>query len=176
MNGNSHSFLFADLVGFTALTAAIGDEAAAEMAVAFEDTVRTLADEHELEFVKAMGDAVMVRGADAAETVALGLRVAHEAFAPSGWPPVRIGVHTGPAVARNGDWYGSAVNVAARLVACAQGGELLLSEDTERRITRGFPLDLVDQGLRRLRGVPRAVRVFAAHPATAGLTAVAAAA
>ena len=176
MNGHPHSFLFADLVGFTALTAALGDEAAAELAVDFEDAVRMLADEYELEFVKAMGDAVMVRGAGAAETVALGLRIAHDARVASGRPPVRIGVHTGTAVARNGDWYGAAVNVAARLVACARGGELLLTEDTERRMPRGLSLDLVDQGRRRLRGVPGAVRVFAAHQAALDLPTVAAAA
>jgi adenylate cyclase len=179
MNGNAHSFLFADLVGFTALTAARGDETAAELAVEFADAVRTLAAEHGVEFVKAMGDAVMVRGASAAEVVALGLRLVHDGPAPAWRPPVRIGVHTGTAVARDGDWYGTTVNVAARLSACANGGELLLTEDTERRVGRNLPLELIDQGLRRLRDVPAPVRVFAAHPAAADaptLPAVAAAA
>jgi adenylate cyclase len=175
MNGNAHSFLFADMVGFTALTAARGDETAAELAVEFADAVRTLAAEHGVEFVKAMGDAVMVRGACAAETVALGLRLVHDA--PPPWrPPVRIGVHTGTAVARNGDWYGTTVNVAARLVACARGGELLLTEDTGRRIGGDLALELIDQGLRQLRDVPAPVRVFAARPAAADVPAVAAAA
>ena len=180
MNGKAHSFLFADLVGFTALTAARGDEAAAELAVDFADAVRSLAAEHGVEFVKAMGDAVMVRGASAAETVALGLRLVHDGSAPAWRPPVRIGVHTGSAVSRDGDWYGTTVNVAARLADCAHGGELLLTEDTGRRVGRQLPLELVDQGLRRLRDVPSPVRVFAARPAAAAaqppLAAVAAAA
>jgi adenylate cyclase len=176
MNGNAHSFLFADLVGFTALTAARGDEAAAELAVEFADSVRTLANEHGVEFVKAMGDAVMVRGAGAAETVALGLRLVHDGPAPPWRPPVRIGVHTGTAVARNGDWYGTTVNLAARLAACAHGGELLLTEDTGRRMGRDLPLELIDQGLRRLRDVPAPVRVFAARPAAVDMPPVAAAA
>ena len=121
MNGNAHSFLFADLVGFTALTAAEGDETAAELAVEFADSVRALAAEHGVEFVKAMGDAVMVRGASAAQTVALGLRLVHDGPTPAWRPPVRIGVHTGTAVSRDGDWYGTTVNVAARLAACAAG-------------------------------------------------------
>ena len=179
MNGNAHSFLFADLVGFTALTAARGDETAAELAVEFADAVRTLASEHGVEFVKAMGDAVMVRGASAAQTVALGLRLVHDGPAPPWRPPVRIGVHTGCAVSRNGDWYGTTVNVAARLSACANAGELLITEDTGRRMERPLPLELIDQGLRRLRDVPSPVRVFAARPAPAPelpLPAVAAAA
>jgi adenylate cyclase len=165
MNGNAHSFLFADLVGFTAFTAARGDETAAELAVEFADEVRTLAAEHGVEFVKAMGDAVMVRGASAAETVALGLRLVHDGPVPAWRPPVRIGVHTWTAVARDGDWYGTTVNLAARLSACAHGGELLLTEDTGRRMGRNLPLELIDQGLRRLRDVPSPVRVFAARPA-----------
>ena len=167
MNGNAHSFLFADLVGFTALTAAEGDETAADLAVEFADSVRALAAEHGVEFVKAMGDAVMVRGASAAQTVALGLRLVHDGPTPAWRPPVRIGVHTGTAVSRDGDWYGTTVNVAARLAACAQGGELLITEDTGRRMRRHLPLELIDQGLRRLRDVPAPVRVFAARPAAA---------
>jgi len=166
MNGNApHSFLFADLVGYTALTAARGDETAAELACEFADSVRTLAAEHGVEFVKAMGDAVMVRGASAAETVALGLRLVSDLPTPSWRPPVRVGVHTGTAVTRDGDWYGTAVNVAARLACCAQGGELLVTEDTGREMGRSCPLELIDQGLRRLRDVPSPVRVFAARPA-----------
>ena len=165
MNGKSHSFLFADLVGFTALTAARGDEVAAELAVNFADAARRLAAEHGAEFIKAMGDAVMVRGSSAAQTVALGLRLVHDWPAAPWRPPVRIGVHTGTAVSRDGDWYGTTVNLAARLAACAQGGELLLTEDTGRRMRRHTPLELIDQGVRRLRDVPVPVRVFAARPA-----------
>jgi adenylate cyclase len=170
MNGNAHSFLFADLVGFTALTAARGDETAAELAVEFADSVRTLAAEHGAEFVKAMGDAVMVRGTSAAEIVALGLRLVHDGPTPSWRPPVRIGIHTGTAVTRDGDWYGTTVNVAARLASSAQGGELLVTEDTGRRMRRSLPLELIDQGLRRLRDVPTPVRVFAAQRPAASAT------
>lgn len=161
-----HSFLFADLVGFTALTAARGDETAAELAVQFTDSVRELARRHGLEFVKAMGDAVMVRGASAAQTVQLALRLAYDEPWPSWRPPVRIGVHTGPAVTRAGDWFGSTVNVAARLAASARGGEVLVSENTGREVRRRSGVDLVEQGPRRLRDVPDPVQVLAARPAS----------
>jgi adenylate cyclase len=175
MNGNApQSFLFADLVGYTALTAARGDESAAELAVEFADSVRELAAEHGVEFVKAMGDAVMVRGACAAQIVALGLRLISDRPTPSWRPPVRIGIHTGTAVTRDGDWYGTAVNVAARLACCAEGGELLITEDTGREMGRSRPLELIDQGLRRLRDVPSPVRVFAARPASVEAVAAAA--
>jgi adenylate cyclase len=167
MNGNSHSFLFADLVGYTALTAAQGDEAAADLAEAFADAARRLAPEHGAEFVKAMGDAVMVQGPDPQELVRLGLRLAEEMSASPWQPPVRAGVHTGPAVARSGDWFGTTVNVASRLAACAGGGELLLTAETGRGMGRPGTLELIDQGLRWLRDVPMPVHVFAARPAYA---------
>ena len=158
-----HSFLFADLVGYTALTAARGDETGWELAVRFASTVRALAGEHGVEFVKAMGDAVMVQGRDAAQVVRLGLRLAHDGPAPAWRPPVRIGVHTGTAIGWEGDWYGTTVNVASRLAACARGGELLLTGDAGRELRSEADLDLVDQGRRRLRDVPAPVRVYAAR-------------
>jgi class 3 adenylate cyclase len=69
--------------------------------------------------------------------------------------PVRIGVHTGPAVRRGGDWYGSAVNVAARLADQAKPNEALVSEATWATARCEFtkpvdtPRELVLRGLDR---------------------------
>lgn len=165
--GDVHSFLFADLVGFTALTEARGDEAAADLAVQFADEVRTLAADHGAEVVKAIGDAVMVRGCCAAQLVRLALRLAHDEGMTPGRPPVRVGIHTGPAVSRDGDWYGATVNLAAHLTDCAGGGEVLLTAGTRRRMTRNVACELVDQGRRRLHNVAAPVRVFEARLASA---------
>jgi adenylate cyclase len=165
--GDVHSFLFADLVGFTALTEIVGDQAAADMAIEFADEARTLAAEYGVEWVKAIGDAVMVRGS-AAQVVQLAVRLAQNATMAPGRPPVHIGIHTGPAVARDGDWYGTTVNVAAHLADCARAGEVLLTVSTRRRMGRDLAYDLIDRGRRRLRNVGSPVRVFEARPASAG--------
>ena len=165
--GDVHSFLFADLVGFTALTETVGDQAAADLAIEFADEARTLAAEYGVECVKAIGDAVMVRGS-AAQVVRLAVRLAQNATMTPGRPPVHIGIHTGPAVARDGDWYGSTVNVAAHLADCARAGEVLLTVSTRRRMGRDLACDLIDRGRRRLRNVGSPVRVFEARPASAG--------
>src|SRR5215208_5383093 len=162
-----HSFLFADLVGYTALTETLGNDAAADLAVDFADEARMLAAEHGAEFIKAMGDAVMVHGCCAAQLVRLAIRLAHGRNATARRPPVRIGIHSGPAVARDGDWYGTAVNVAARLTDCACGGEVLITGSTGRRVGRDVACELVDQGWRRLRDVMTPVRVYAALPPSA---------
>ena len=116
------SFFFADLVGWTALTAERGDDHGAEVAVRFRRRVDALAGDCERE-VKSLGDGVMVRCTEPASAIRLAVAVVDAAPVPA-----RAGVHTGPAVARDGDWYGTTVNVAARLCSAAGGGEVLVSD------------------------------------------------
>jgi adenylate cyclase len=158
-----HSFLFADLVDFTALMAARGDDAGVEVALDLQRAARALAAECGAEVVKAMGDAVMVHGYDAWETVWLGLRLADELLARPWRQQVRVGVHTGPAIGRENDWYGTTVNVAARLAAHARGGEVLVSEGTARSIAPVGALELEDRGSWCPRGTPTPIHVFVAR-------------
>jgi class 3 adenylate cyclase len=125
-----HTFLFADLSGFTALTEAHGDDEAADLAAVFYAEARALLADHGGEEVKTLGDAIMVRCDSARSAIALGLRLVQQVGAKHGFPSVRVGLHTGPAVARNGDWFGATVNVAARISGAAAGGEVLLSAVT----------------------------------------------
>jgi adenylate cyclase len=99
MSAGEHTFLFCDLVGFTALTDSEGDERAAAVAAALQLRVRELTAEHGGEVVKQMGDAAMVRCSDAAATVELALRLVQRVEADPILPPVRVGIHSGTAVA-----------------------------------------------------------------------------
>jgi class 3 adenylate cyclase len=130
MAAGQHTFLFADLVGFTALAESEGDDRALEVVLALQHRVRALLAEHRAEEVKALGDGVMLRCDDPADAVRLGLRLTDQREALL--PPVRVGIHTGPAVSNAGDWYGTTVNLAARLCAVAPGGEVMVSEVTRR--------------------------------------------
>jgi adenylate cyclase len=120
------TFLFADLAGYSALTDERGDEMAAAVARQFADVMRVLTRKPGARHVQSLGDGVMIWSSDAARAVAL----AAEAIATTLPLPVRIGVHTGPAVRHRSDWYGSAVNVAARLADQAEPGEVLISGAT----------------------------------------------
>jgi class 3 adenylate cyclase len=153
-----HTFLFADLVGFTALSIERGDEEAAEVATRFQRTVRDLAAEHGATVVKSLGDGAMVRGDDAGEAVRLGLELANGL---DGLPPVRVGLNTGPAVERDGDYFGSTVNLAARLSQAARGGEVLLTEAT-RNAARRRNARLEERGARTFRNARDPVVVYAA--------------
>jgi class 3 adenylate cyclase/YHS domain-containing protein len=128
--GSAHTFLFADLAGFTALTEAHGDEEAADLVQEFCSFLRGLLPGHSGEEVKTIGDAMMIRGDDPGKAVELGLRIVDELGTRPRFPVVRVGMHTGSAIEREGDWFGATVNLAARISAAAGGGEVLLSEAT----------------------------------------------
>jgi len=115
---------FADLAGYTKLTEERGDEQAVAAVERFVEAVaRTLPIDARV--IKTLGDEVMVVGAD---PVALTeWAVSFAARETDGVPPPRIGLHCGEALYRDGDYYGREVNQAARVVARASGGEVLVT-------------------------------------------------
>lgn len=162
----SHAFLFADLVGYTALTAAHGDERAADVATRFHTTVRGLvpSDAGPAE-VKTLGDGLMVRLADPAHAVRLGVAITEAVEELTDVPAVRVGIHTGPAVHRDGDWYGTTVNVASRLCDAAADGEVLVSEDTAAAAGHPAGIDFGARELHTLKNLAAPVPARPAHPA-----------
>src|SRR5918999_2109257 len=121
------AFLFADVAGFTAYTEIHGDARAAELAWRLRLGVEAQLG-HDAHVVKTLGDAVMARIADPADAAAAGLRIVARALPGPGDPQMRVGIHCGPAVECMGDFFGTAVNVAARVSALAAPGEVLVSE------------------------------------------------
>jgi len=71
--------------------------------------------------------------------------------------PVRMGLATGEAELRDGDYFGTVLNRAARVMAAGHGGQILLAESTAGLLSG---VDLLDLGPRRLRDVPTPVGVF----------------
>jgi adenylate cyclase len=149
------TFVFADLVGYTTLTDREGDDAAAAVAREFRRAMCLLSRRHGAWQVKSMGDGVMIWIGDAGAAVSLAAEALERVGTRPDLLPVRIGVHTGPAVRRGSDWYGSAVNVAARLADQARPNEALISEATwatarcEHTKPVDKPRELVLRGLDR---------------------------
>src|ERR671914_1272718 len=148
------TFLFADIAGYTALTEAHGDEEAAELAATFCQGVGVLAAKRGGEVVKTIGDAVMLRHPEPAEAVRLGLMAAREVMAGHGFPTVRVGMHHGPALEREGDWFGSTVNLAARVAGLAAGGEVLVTDAVRERAGEVEGVEFLSKGEHRMRNVP----------------------
>jgi adenylate cyclase len=158
-----HTFLFTDLVGYTALTDSEGDDRAVEVALSLHRRVRELLPRYRAEEVKALGDGIMLRCDDPASAVRLGLRIVEDLAADPEFPPVRVGIHSGPAVGRDGDWYGRTVNVAARLCTVAPGGEVLVSETTRGAAGRLPKIDFGERRLHWLRNVTEPIGAYSAR-------------
>ncbi len=156
------TFLFADLAGFTALTEAHGDERAADIAADFYAEVREVLDRHDAEELKRIGDAVMIRAGDPHCAIAVARSLVCVVGARHGALGVRVGMHTGPAVERDGDWYGAVVNVAARVAEAAPAGEVLITSATrEAAAAVGVEFGVRPRGRRQFKNVSDPVEVFA---------------
>jgi adenylate cyclase len=118
--------IFADLAGFTALTEAHGDTAAADIAerlVTAAESVLAGADR----LVKALGDAVLITSTGALSAITLVQNLFEACETDARFPDLRAGLHYGPVVERGGDIFGATVNIAARIAARAGGGQILMT-------------------------------------------------
>jgi adenylate cyclase len=115
---------FADLAGYARLTVERGDEEAVRTVERFVEAVgQSLPADARV--IKTLGDEVMVIGSDPAALAGWAVRL--QSGTATGDPAPRIGIHYGEVLYRDGDYYGREVNQAARVVARAAGGEVLVT-------------------------------------------------
>ena len=151
---------FADLAGYTRLTEEAGEAEALDVVERFVEAVElTLPDDARV--IKTIGDAVMVAGADPSALV--DWAVGFQALNAGRRPLPRIGMHAGHAVYREGDYYGSAVNLASRVGARAAGGEVLVTDAVVE--AAGPHLVFEPIGEVKLKGFSEATHLFLASPA-----------
>jgi adenylate cyclase len=150
---------FADLAGYTRLTEEIGEEEALLVVERFVHLVtESLPDDARV--IKTIGDEVMIVGADAAALAdwAVGFQtLATERPLP------RIGLHSGNVLYRDGDYYGRAVNLAARVAARAAGGEVLVTREVRDAAGANLAFDHI--GEVKLKGFDEATELLKARPA-----------
>jgi predicted ATPase/class 3 adenylate cyclase len=156
------TFLFTDIEGSTRLWQQ--DETAMRSALSRHDQLlRKVIAEHEGRVFSAMGDGMAAAFGSAWAAVQAAL-AAQRWLAAEPWPTatplrVRMGLHTGEAEWRDGDYFGTVVNRAARLMAIGHGGQVLCSSTTAELVGDG-QLSLTDLGERRLRDLDRPMHVF----------------
>jgi adenylate cyclase len=149
---------FADLAGYTRLTEEAGEVEALDVVERFVEAVEiTLPDDARV--IKTIGDAVMVVGADPGALV--DWAVGFQALNAGRRPLPRIGIHVGEALYREGDYYGSAVNLASRVEARAAGGEVLVTGATVE--AAGSHLAFEPIGQVKLKGFTEATDLFLAR-------------
>jgi adenylate cyclase len=149
------SLLFCDLKDYTAFANAEGDAAAFALVEQFAEAVAGERGE-EFRLMKSLGDGVMLVYDDVAAAVTAGARIiARMSGSPLG---VHGSVHHGVALARDGDYFGSAVNLAARLLGIALHQELVATQQVVDRTADSFTWQ--PAGVHEIRGVTQPVHVF----------------
>jgi adenylate cyclase len=149
------SILFCDLKDFTAFADRQGDGAAVRIIDEFANTVTRERGER-VGLTKLLGDGFMLVYPEPAPAVEAANRIMAAMRAPER-PAIHASIHHGRAVLREGDYFGSAVNLAARLLSLAEGDELLATAS----VVEGCPdFDWEHCGAERVRGVSDEVEVF----------------
>jgi adenylate cyclase len=153
---------FADLAGYTRLTEELGDEVAVDAVERFTESVEnTLPDDARI--VKTIGDEVMVVASDAGALA--DWAVGFQELVREVRPLPRIGMHVGEVVYRDGDYYGREVNLSARVVARAAGGEVLVTRPVVDAAGPNLAFERI--GEVKLKGFSDATELFLASMAAA---------
>jgi class 3 adenylate cyclase len=116
---------FADLSGFTGLTERLSLPELSGLLTAFGSTASDVVHEHGGRLVKLIGDAVMWVNAEPARLAEVAAHLVAHPLAREAGIQVRAGIAFGPVLAMDGDYFGQPVNLAARLVAVAEPGQIL---------------------------------------------------
>jgi adenylate cyclase len=152
---------FLDITGYTRLTSERGDAAAAELASTFSRMVQRTSQQHAGRAVKWLGDGVMFYFADPGPGVIAALSMV-EGATDAGLPPAHVGLHAGPVLFQEGDYYGQTVNLASRIADYARPGEVLVSQavvDAAGDVGAAFN----EIGPVELKGIADAVRLHVAR-------------
>jgi adenylate cyclase len=152
---------FLDLTGYTQLTEEDGDAAAADLAARLRRVVQRIAVLHDGEPIKWLGDGVMLYFPDPPGGVLAALEMV-ECADEAGLPPARVGLHAGPVLFQEGDYFGRTVNAAARIAAYAKPGEVLVSKPVVEAV-RGLPVSFTPMGAIELKGLRPATEVWTAR-------------
>ncbi|HEY6760310.1 MAG TPA: adenylate cyclase regulatory domain-containing protein [Baekduia sp.] len=161
-----HAVAFADLVGFTRL----GEEIPPEDLGAIAQRLFAVAGDvvaPPVRLVKTIGDAVMLTSADAPALVQTALTLVEASDAESArgdgaFPQIRVGLAYGPTVARGGDVFGGAVNLASRVTTIARAGSVLATRELRDAARDEFAWSAAHA--RRVKGLPEPVPLYRARP------------
>ena len=111
--------------------------------------------------MKWLGDGVMFYFREPADAVLAAVEMA-EVVGRQGLPPAHVGIHAGPVIFQEGDYFGRTVNLAARIAEYARPGEVLVSQEVVDAAD-GEPVTFTEIGPVELKGVPVTLRLHIAR-------------
>jgi adenylate cyclase len=152
---------FLDITGYTRLTYERGDAAAAQLATELNRLVSRTALDHTGRPVKWLGDGVMVYFTDPGQGVVAALDMV-DGVSGVGLPPAHVGLHAGPVLFQEGDYFGRTVNMASRIAEYARPGEVLVTRDVVEE-AGADGIGFRDIGAVELKGIEGTVELHAAY-------------
>lgn len=152
---------FLDITGYTRLTQERGDDAAAEMVTTFSRLVQRSSVQHGGKPIKWLGDGVMFYFSEPRSGVLAALEMV-EGLATAGLPPAHVGLHAGPVLFQEGDYFGQTVNLSARIADYARSGEVLITQAVAD-VCQDPTIAFADIGPVELKGVSGTVHLLRAH-------------
>lgn len=160
------TILFSDIEDSTTLNERLGDEDWVRLLSSHDKLVQTCVDRHRGHIVKSQGDGFMIAFREPADAVRAGIGIqdtlSDGADRRLRRTPirVRVGIHCGTVIERDGDLFGRNVAMAARVAAQADGGEILVSDEIRIALAEVEDIILVDGRDTELKGLPGVHRLW----------------
>jgi class 3 adenylate cyclase len=160
------TIMFTDIAGSTALTERLGDAGFRALARRLEDALRAGVGEAGGAVIegKLLGDGLLAVFTSAGQAVECALRGVDAARAIG--LELHVGLHAGDVIREDGNVFGGAVNLAARVTAEAPPGRVLVSETVRGLARSSSQVAFDDLGARALKGFGEPVRLYAVRPAS----------
>lgn len=152
---------FLDITGYTRLTEEHGDEAAADLAGRLARLVQRTSLLHSGKPVKWLGDGVMLHFREPGPGVVAALEMV-QGISDAGLLPAHVGLHAGPVLFQEADYFGRTVNTAARIADYARPGEVIVSREVVDA-SGDAPVVFTEIGPVELKGMSRPIRLHTAH-------------
>jgi len=159
------TMFFSDIQGSTELNERLGDQAWLKSLGSHDRVVRRRVSAHDGHIIKTQGDGFMIAFAEPVQAVRAAVDIQRDLAGNRKLRAVpikvRIGIHAGVAVQRDGDLFGRNVALTARVASAADGGEILVTDEVCTAVGDEQGLELVDAREVDLKGLPGSHRLHA---------------
>jgi adenylate cyclase len=144
---------FADLVSFTRLSRSLSEEELAKLVSVFEANAADTVAFGGGRLIKTLGDEIMFAADSAPRAARIALDLMSAMRRTEAVPQLRVGVAYGPVVQRNGDVYGTTVNLASRLTVLAEPDTIVIDPELAAALAGDTSFELTSIGMRIVRGL-----------------------